>query len=85
MYVASSLSTTSRPGRGAPFWASRVRALAWLIPLLALLYFERWLYFLIGVGVCFLIGASASRFTPRTPRSVPGERRFAVQMEAPSD
>jgi hypothetical protein len=70
--------------RGAA-WASRVRALAWLIPLLALLYFERWLYFLIGVGVCFLIGAAASRFTPRTPRSLPGESWFTVQMEAPSD
>jgi hypothetical protein len=70
--------------RGA-VWTSRVAALAWVIPLFALLYFDRWLYFLVGVGVCFLIGAVASRFTPRKPRSVPGEHWFTVQMEAPSD
>jgi hypothetical protein len=70
--------------RGA-VWASRGTALAWLIPLFALLYFDRWLYFLVGMGVCFLTGAAASRFTPRKPRSVPGEHWFTVQMEAPSD
>jgi hypothetical protein len=70
--------------RGA-VWTSRVAALAWVIPLFALLYFDRWLYFLVGVGVCFLIGAAASRFKPRRRRSLPGERRFTVQMEAPSD
>jgi putative exporter of polyketide antibiotics len=56
-----------------------------VIPLFALLYFDRWLYFLVGVGVCFLIGAAASRLKPRRRRSLPGERRFTVQMEAPSD
>jgi hypothetical protein len=66
-------------------WASRVAALAWVIPLFALLYFDRWLYFLVGVGVCFLIGAVASRFKPHRRRLLPGERRFTVQMEAPSD
>jgi hypothetical protein len=70
--------------RGA-IWTSRVAALAWVIPFFALLYFDRWLYFLVGVGVCFLIGAVASRFTPRKPRSVPGEHWFTMQMEAPSD
>jgi hypothetical protein len=66
-------------------WTSRLATLAWFIPLFALLYSDRWLHFLVAVGLCFLVGALASRFEPRRPRSLPGERRFTVQMEAPSD
>jgi hypothetical protein len=69
---------------GGVYWAERIAALAFVIPLLALLLVDGFRYFVAGIVVCLLIGAVASRFERRKHQPRAGEEWFRVELEAPS-